>query len=42
MSRQEWNLAKDWLGAHTFGVESPYVTGGLGGDADWCAVVTAE
>lgn len=39
MGRKDWNLAQDWLAAHSFGQPSPYATDGLGGDADWCAVV---
>lgn len=42
MSRQEWNLAKDWVSNAQFGEPSPYATDGLGSDADWCAVVTGE
>jgi predicted esterase len=41
MSRQEWNLAKDWLASAQFGEPSPYEADGLGGDDDWCAVVAA-
>ncbi len=42
MSNGDWNIARDWLAAHTFGEPSPYATDGLGGDADWCATVAAE
>jgi len=41
MSRQEWNLAKDWLASAQFGEPSPYEADGLGGDDDWCGVVAA-
>ncbi|MSP56198.1 MAG: hypothetical protein EXR69_11440 [Myxococcales bacterium] len=39
MGRKDWNLAQDWLAAHTFGEESPYETSGLGDSADWCVTV---
>lgn len=39
LSRQEWNLARDWLETAQFGEESPYATDGLGDDEDWCFVV---
>jgi poly(3-hydroxybutyrate) depolymerase len=38
LSNADWNLAVDWAAAHRFGEASPYATGDLGGDADWCTV----
>ena len=38
MNNKDWNIAQDWVAAHTFGEPSPYLTGGLGGDDDWCEV----
>lgn len=40
ITNAELNLAIDWSQAHTYAVESPYVVNGLGGDADWCEVVS--
>ncbi len=42
MGRKDWNIAQDWLAAHSFGQPSPYATDGLGNNADWCAVAAAE
>lgn len=39
MGRKDWNLAQDWLAAHSFGDESPYESAGLGDDTDWCVTV---
>ena len=39
MGRKDWSFAQEWLAAHTFGDESPYISQGLGDNASWCAVV---
>lgn len=37
VNRADWDLGVSWLLAHSFGGDSPFATGGLGDDADWCA-----
>jgi poly(3-hydroxybutyrate) depolymerase len=40
ITNAELELAIDWSQAHTYETASPYETDGLGGDADWCEVVS--
>lgn len=41
MNNKDWKIAQAWADAHTFGEDSPYAGGDLGGDADWCVSATA-
>jgi hypothetical protein len=38
MDQRDWDVALEWLAIHRFGEESPFVSSGMGANADWCAV----
>ena len=40
ITNAELSLAIDWSQTHRYGEPSPYEADGLGGDADWCEVVS--
>ncbi len=34
-----WGFGQEWVLAHEYGVESPYVADGIGGEDSWCRVI---